>query len=172
MVPNTKSQSRTRMSVEWRWFVICLIDCCDEGWQGGPNCNWVVLGREVRRDTWYHTHHTLLIPGPGHEQAQDNYLDHQHADSDHFGLRGNSVQRAIMGPNNSDLTNSFVEAFFSPYCLIIFAEQAEWKWTTKLRLSWRRLAIGSDWDWEAEARDVMRRKMSACQYCLSQREDQ
>ena len=28
------------------------------------------------------------------------------------------------------------------------------------------------WDWEAGARAVMRRKMSACQYCLSQREDQ
>ena len=66
----------------------------------------------MRRDTSCHTHHTLLIPGPGHEQAEDNYLDHQHADSDHLGLRGSRVQRAIMGPDNSDLTNSLVEAFF------------------------------------------------------------
>ena len=74
-------------------------------------------GREERHELPHpppSTQHTLLIPGPGHEQAEDNYLDHQHADSDHLGLRGSRVQRAIMGPNNSDLTNSLVEAFFIP----------------------------------------------------------
>ena len=39
---NPDTKSRTRMSVDWRWFVIYLIDCYDEGWQSDPNCNWGV----------------------------------------------------------------------------------------------------------------------------------
>ena len=116
------------MSVKWRWFVKCLIDWA---MMWGDRVILTVTGdlrsmeqgRGVRGDT-SHTHHTpRALSGAEHEQTQDNYLHHQHADSDHSGWdqhRGSRVQWAITGPNNSGLTNSYVSKLNNIVCVSLY----------------------------------------------------